>query len=215
MSDSQSQIDSSESQLSANTIIYPESELATPAPLYKWDVPNTDKIYGAIIMCAKTSRYLLVLGREAKKWSFPKGHSKENETEYECLVREMIEETGFGNLPDPLKKTKLKVGTYFKIRVDEEFEIKPRDKKEIVTGRWVTVEETRGMRLNIDTNTYFRGLLSKGPLKPQPAILMHKSEESQDPDTHEVPETSPETSPETPPETSDIIDKILDKIDIL
>ncbi len=165
-------------QAAANIIVHPEAETQQQQqPLYKSDVPNTDKIYGAIIMCAKTSRYLLVLGREAKKWSFPKGHSKENETEYECLVREMIEETGFGNLPDPLKKTKLRVGTYFKIRVDEEFEIKPRDKKEIVTGRWVTVEETKGMRLNIDTNTYFRGLLAKGPLNPQPAILVSKADE--------------------------------------
>lgn len=166
-----------------NSIIVPESvldfvpdsdlkEQPQNEIIYKSDVPNTDKIYGAIIMCAKTSRYLLVLGREAKKWSFPKGHSKENETEYECLVREMIEETGFGNLPDPLKKTKLKVGTYFKIRVEDEFEVKPKDKKEIVTGRWVTVEETKGMRLNIDTNTYFRGLLAKGPLNPQPVLSL-------------------------------------------
>ena len=39
-------------------------------------------------------KYLLVLGRQSKKWGFPKGHMEENESEERTALRELKEETG-------------------------------------------------------------------------------------------------------------------------
>ena len=39
-------------------------------------------------------KYLLVLGRQSKKWGFPKGHMEENESEERTALRELREETG-------------------------------------------------------------------------------------------------------------------------
>ncbi len=38
--------------------------------------------------------YLCVLGDEAGKWGFPKGHIEQGEDPIECATRECLEETG-------------------------------------------------------------------------------------------------------------------------
>lgn len=121
---------------------------------------HKQNIYGAIIRCKKTNRYLLVLGREAMKWSFPKGHTNyKDESHFDCLTREVYEETGLIELPKPRRCTHLRVGVYFESEVEDEFEIEPVDTDEIVEGRWVTKEEASKLPTNIDTTHFFRSLM--------------------------------------------------------
>ena len=116
-------------------------------------------IFGAVIRCKTTDRYLLVLGREAMKWSFPKGHTNyKEESQFDCLLREVYEETGFLDLPPPIRRIQLRVGTYFACEVAKEFEVNPIDVNEIVEGKWVTKEEATKMTTNIDTTFFFRAL---------------------------------------------------------
>lgn len=118
-------------------------------------------IFGAIIQCPSTGRYLMVLGRKAMKWSFPKGHAEVAESDFECLVREVFEETGYidTEMPYPVRNIQLKVGSYYEFHMPTEFEIKPIDTKEIVEGRWMTKDEILTLEMNIDASYYFRTLL--------------------------------------------------------
>lgn len=134
---------------------------------------NKQDIYGAIIKCQLTNRYLLVLGRHAMKWSFPKGHIKENESEFECLIREVYEETGFIDLPVPVGRKKLRVGKYYLINIDHEFTVSPVDTNEIAEGKWMTIDEIRSITMNIDTSYYFNNILKINQLEP--AIIADES----------------------------------------
>lgn len=120
--------------------------------------PKKENICGAIIKCSHTGRYLLVLGREAMKWSFPKGHAREGETVFSCLIREVYEETGFIDLPAPIKRKELRVGQYYEFIVAEEFMIQPVDTNEIVEGKWMSLHDIRLILMNVDTSSYFREL---------------------------------------------------------
>lgn len=124
--------------------------------------PAKQNIFGAIIKCATTDRYLMVLGRKAMKWSFPKGHAEAKETDFECLVREVFEETGYidTSMPYPVRFVQLKVGSYYEFHMPEEFEVKPVDTKEIVEGKWMTTEEILSLEMNIDASHYFRTVLA-------------------------------------------------------
>ena len=55
--------------------------------------PRSHKVFG-IICSTEEKKYLLVRGRRANKWSFPKGHMEGRETALECAHRELWEETG-------------------------------------------------------------------------------------------------------------------------
>ncbi len=120
--------------------------------------PKREDIYGGIIKCSHTGRYVLVLGREAMKWSFPKGHLREGETPFKCLIREVYEETGFIDLPPPIIRRQLRVGQYYEFIVPEEFAIKPVDTNEIVEGKWMSLHDIRLIMMNVDTSHYFREL---------------------------------------------------------
>ncbi len=115
-------------------------------------------IYGAIIKCQATGRYLIVCGRRANKWSLPKGHADYGESPFECLVREVYEETGYLHLPNPQRSVTLRVGVYYEFEVQEEFSTNPIDINEISECRWVTANEAVALDLNIDANAYFRSL---------------------------------------------------------
>ncbi len=132
-------------------------------------------IFGAVIRCKNTDRYLLVLGREAMKWSFPKGHTNDNfESQFDCLTREVYEETGFLDLPPPIRRIQLRVGTYFACEVPKEFEVNPIDTNEIVEGKWVTKEEAAKMTTNIDTTFFFRALnkAASSEVSDLPAVIV-------------------------------------------
>ncbi len=116
---------------------------------------NRDPSYGAIIK-ATTGRYLLVLGRAAQKWSFPKGHANPGESPFECIVREIFEETGYMNLHTPIRSYTMRFGIYYEFIVNHEFATNPRDQEEIAEARWLSVDEIRTLPLNSDTNAFFQ-----------------------------------------------------------
>ena len=111
--------------------------------------------YGAIL-CIKCEEplYALVQGRYTGKWSFPKGHSNEGEHPMECTLREVGEETGIDKLPDPTEYVKMGYGNYFVFNLQEPVPLIPRDKKEIMDTKWVTLEEMGQMSLNADVSMF-------------------------------------------------------------
>ncbi len=123
----------------------------------------TANIYGGIIRCRSTGRYVLVQGRSSGKWSFPKGHKNSaEESPMDCVSREVGEETGCDILPAASKAVPLHVGYYYLFEVDEEFELKPRDVNEVGSFGWFSVEEMGRLSLNVDANKYYREWLRKG-----------------------------------------------------
>eukprot|EP00889_Picochlorum_renovo_P004602 jgi/Picre1/31632/NNA_006983.t1 len=67
---------------------------------YKRTVP----VRGAILLDPKMKKCLLVRGfKEGSGWGFPKGKLSLNETDEECAIREVLEETGF-DITDKLVK---------------------------------------------------------------------------------------------------------------
>jgi 8-oxo-dGTP pyrophosphatase MutT (NUDIX family) len=116
------------------------------------------KIYGGIICAYDDGKkeYALVQGRHTGKWSFPKGHSNEGETPMECTKREIWEETGIDNLPDPIEYLKVGYGYYYLFVVPMKFHLYPHDTNEIMKTAWVSMEEMAAMSLNADVNQYIR-----------------------------------------------------------
>jgi 8-oxo-dGTP pyrophosphatase MutT (NUDIX family) len=113
-------------------------------------------VYGGIIKSPE-GKYLLVQGRLSEKWSFPKGHIEEGETPLECVCREIKEETGLSNLPNPMRCIPLRCGTYYLFWTPE-VRVLPRDDKEIMNIGWFSVDEIRALKMNVDANMYFREL---------------------------------------------------------
>ena len=125
------------------------------------------EVYGAIIRCTTTNRYCLVEGIRTGKWSFPKGHRNTISTDplimedpFACVIREVGEEIGVDNLPMPIRECPIRVGYYYLFEVNYELELQPRDRDEIGTAGWFTIEEMKTLNLNIDANVY-RSQLSR------------------------------------------------------
>ncbi len=114
-------------------------------------------IYGGILIVKGVDgkdRYALVQGRYTGKWSFPKGHWNEGETGLECTIREVGEETGIDELPEPSEYKQCGYGHYYIFNLRKEEALKPRDTKEIMNTRWVTLEEMEELSLNADASYY-------------------------------------------------------------
>jgi ADP-ribose pyrophosphatase YjhB (NUDIX family) len=112
--------------------------------------------YGAIL-CYR-NKYALVQGRYTGKWSFPKGHSNEGEQPLECTLREVAEETGIDILPHPIEYKSLGYGKYYVFIMTEQSNLVPRDTKEIMDTKWVTLEEMESMSLNADVSMFRKKL---------------------------------------------------------
>ena len=115
---------------------------------------SNDQVYGSILI-SSNQRILLIKGRTSGKWSFPKGHSRQGETELEAASRETYEETG---IFPPLQFDRilhLATGTYFVYSCDE-FTPIPLDTKEVVQAKWMDLEEIRSVSVNVDINTFLR-----------------------------------------------------------
>ena len=120
------------------------------------------KTYGAILRSRNTQGetiYALVQGRYTGKWSFPKGHSNEWEQPLECTLREVGEETGIDMLPEPDEFLHVGYGDYFLFEVPYQLPLIPRDTKEIMNTKWVTIEEMETLSLNADANMYRKQLV--------------------------------------------------------
>jgi 8-oxo-dGTP pyrophosphatase MutT (NUDIX family) len=112
--------------------------------------------YGAILCIDKDNAplYALVQGRYTGKWSFPKGHANEGELPMECTMREVGEETGIDKLPPATDYIKVGYGHYYVFNLREPIPLIPRDHKEIIDTKWVTLDEMDNMKLNADVSMY-------------------------------------------------------------
>lgn len=118
---------------------------------------NKSKTYGGIIIVKRDlekNLYLLVQGRYTGKWSFPKGHSNENEEPLKCALREINEETGIDNLPEASDFLEIGYGNYYVFNLRDMLELSPKDTKEIMNIKWVSLDEMEHMALNADVSLY-------------------------------------------------------------
>jgi 8-oxo-dGTP pyrophosphatase MutT (NUDIX family) len=112
--------------------------------------------YGGIISCRVNDvrKFAVVQGRYTRKWSFPKGHAQKNEDALVCAIREVTEETGIDNLPEPKNFLQVGYGSYFIFELPEERPLVQRDHNEIISTRWVTLDEMEGMDFNSDGKAF-------------------------------------------------------------
>jgi len=112
---------------------------------YKTRVPG----YGAIILNPSLEKCLLVKGCGFRPcWGFPKGKINQNESEKDCAIREVYEETGF-NLHGLIKEDdyieqKLRdqvIKLYIVPFIPEDKEFHPRTKNEIGGIQWHEISD--------------------------------------------------------------------------
>jgi ADP-ribose pyrophosphatase YjhB (NUDIX family) len=127
--------------------------------LTKHTVPR-QRVYGGILRTIHDDpmqvRYLLVQGRYSGKWSFPKGHSYTGEEPLTCALREIAEETGYDQLPNPIEYIRVGYGNYYIFLCSSMFIPMPRDTAEIMAAEWVTLKEMEEMCLNVDVSKYYK-----------------------------------------------------------
>ena len=118
--------------------------------------PRSKKTSG-IIAISDECRILLVKGRERNKWSFPKGHLKGSETIHQCALRECYEETGVSFINTPyVFACKLVAGEYFIYKNVREVELTVHDTDEICDIAWVTIDDMKYLKTNIDVSAFIR-----------------------------------------------------------
>jgi 8-oxo-dGTP pyrophosphatase MutT (NUDIX family) len=115
---------------------------------------NPNSVYGSILITSDR-KVLVIRGRKSGKWSFPKGHSEENESELDAAIRETKEETGLVLNTWYQQCVQLATGIYFLYNVNEQI-CKPLDIKEVIETRWVSLYALKKMNVNIDVNTFLR-----------------------------------------------------------
>jgi 8-oxo-dGTP diphosphatase len=126
-------------------------------PAFQSYKPRHMKVYGSIII-NNEGEVLLVHGRLSNKWSFPKGHCKRGETDLQCAMRELFEETGLVLNEKYTSYHKLKGGSYFVFGVNgrptghtkEKF----RDNHEIDEISWFSLKDITGLLTNVDVSIF-------------------------------------------------------------
>ena len=109
-------------------------ELFLDFSMYRAKIP----VYGCIMLNAKMNKVLLVCDWGGGSWMFPRGKINEGEIEFDCAIREVIEEIGY----DPTKHCKeedsltafqdgKKLKMYIATNVPENAKFKPKSRKEI------------------------------------------------------------------------------------
>jgi len=119
--------------------------------------PRHMKVYGCILI-NNFGEVLLVRGRLSKKWSFPKGHCKRQETDFDCAKRELFEETGLIVETNHTSYHKLKGGSYFVFPVSGRPSAIFTDHKEIETVQWWPLNCLPIADSNVDVSI-FRSLM--------------------------------------------------------
>jgi 8-oxo-dGTP pyrophosphatase MutT (NUDIX family) len=132
---------------------------------------NPDLVYGSI-MISPLNKVLIIQGRCTGKWSFPKGHSNDNETQLDCAIRETYEETGIQLSNRFQKIIHLSKGIYFLYYCEEENPA-PKDVNEVMETAWVPIEKLCSMNVNVDISMFLRKY-SYLYVKPAQRILTSK-----------------------------------------
>ena len=150
----------------SNNLITKQTKKAAPSLDELLNRNKRVATYGAILITKTISSvgkveilYALVQGRYTGKWSFPKGHSNEGELPIVCALREVAEETGIDELPEPIEYLQVGYGNYYIFTLPDIIPLIPRDMNEIMDTKWVTLEEMERMPLNADASLYRKQLL--------------------------------------------------------
>ena len=129
-----------------NKIVFPNA--------FKCYQPRDRKIYGVICICDNTDSILLVKGRKAHKWSFPKGHMESNETSIQCAKRELTEETGLRLTGEPISYQKFYAAGYFIFSIPYEYRLFPQDSNEIEDIGWFNIKQINNLDKNVDVSMF-------------------------------------------------------------
>jgi 8-oxo-dGTP pyrophosphatase MutT (NUDIX family) len=135
------QTDATPSQL----LVPEETQVASePSP------KRSNKVCGIILR--KGDYFLSVYGRRASVWSFPKGHVETGESDWQCAIREFVEETGmYVNVLETPRRFRLGKGVFFYF--DETMynlvgTANPQDTNEVGEVKWMSAEELMTCAVN-------------------------------------------------------------------
>jgi len=129
---------------------YVESKMPSAFQSYK---PRFMKVFGTI--CVNSAgEVLLVRGKHSQKWSFPKGHCKNDETDIQCALRELREETGLVLEGCYSSYHKLRGAGYFVFAVDGQPETKIGDQWEIDEISWWPLACLPRLDSNVDVSIF-------------------------------------------------------------
>jgi 8-oxo-dGTP pyrophosphatase MutT (NUDIX family) len=122
------------------------------------------KVFGAI--CVNSAgEVLLVRGKQSGKWSFPKGHCKNEETDIQCALRELHEETGLVLEGCYSSYHKLRGAGYFVFAVDGSPRPVVVDSWEIDDAAWFPIAFLDSIDTNVDVSIFrslMKGQISDG-----------------------------------------------------
>jgi len=122
-------------------------------------------VFGAILLNKSMDSIVLVQSWGGKSWGFPKGKINQGEAPIDCAIREVYEETSFhaeeakGVVYDENEflETTSKQGKHTRlfpiINVPEDFDFKPRVRKEIADIKWFKIDSFRTHRDNNTSDT--------------------------------------------------------------
>ncbi len=110
-----------------------------------------EEVYGTICI-NDLNEVLLVKGKKAQKWSFPKGHLKRDEKELVCAKRELYEETGVMLKDNYVACHKMHAGTYYVFQMKEMPCLEIQDDREIDAVTWWPIHELPGADANVDVS---------------------------------------------------------------
>jgi 8-oxo-dGTP pyrophosphatase MutT (NUDIX family) len=132
---------------------------------------SSNQVYGTIFLCG--NKVLLVKGRNSGKWSFPKGHAKQGETEFEAAKRETLEETGLVlNQFDRI--VQLSTGTYYLVYTSFETACKVQDLKEVCATQWIPIDEIANLSVNIDVNAFLKTVYARPTKSYKPKYIVRQ-----------------------------------------
>lgn len=132
---------------------------------------DMNQVYGSIFLTPKGS-VLLVKGRHSGKWSFPKGHPNQGETEFEAAERETMEETGLRLSPFFDRIVHLATGMYYLVKTPE-LSVCPTDENEVMDIRWIPLSKLKSFPVNIDVNTFLRNYGTEYCVPTQRSFVMY------------------------------------------
>ena len=142
-------------------------------------IPRHMKTYGCVCI-SPNSRFLIVRGSLGNcKYSLPKGHMESNETDIQCALRELYEETSIRPTVNYSFFTKFKlrnkksIGGYFVFFLPNEPLPRPIDIDEIEDAMWLTLDELNALdsqQCNVDLNQFRRWIKTQVLLPNQEDI---------------------------------------------
>ena len=124
---------------------------------------------GAVAVIVRDNRLLLVRRSEhviaPRMYCFPGGGIEDGETEEEALVRELEEELGCLVVPrrrlwEHVSPWRVHLA-FWLADLEDVVELKP-DPREVESVHWVTIEEMKSLRDQLDSNYRFMEALARG-----------------------------------------------------